>query len=153
MQSNLNKYKNIGFGFFLLLGVLTFSNVEANAQWRDRDDRRENRQERREERRERREDRWENNNGGYNNGGLFGKARQQGYQDGMSAGEGHGRDRQNYNPEKSSYYKKATNGYESWMRDKDSYKNAYRQAFLQGYREGYRRYSGRGNNRGGGWGW
>lgn len=143
MQSNSIKrgIKGIGLGLFLMLGIITFSSVEANAQWRDRSDRN-----------DRRDDRWGRNNGGYNNN-LYSRARQQGYQDGMSAGEGHGRDRQRYNPERSSYYKKATNGYESWMRDKDAYRNAYRQAFTQGYSEGYRRYSGYGNNRGGNRGW
>lgn len=143
MQSNIIKrsIKGIGLGLFLMLGIMTLSSVEANAQWRDRDDR----NDRRDDRRDRNNDR--------NGNGLYSKARQQGYQDGMSAGEGHGRDRQRYNAEKSSYYKKGTNGYESWMRDKDAYKNAYRQAFTQGYSEGYRRYSGRGNNRGGNRGW
>lgn len=133
--------KGIGFGLFLMLGIITFSSVETNAQWRDRNNRR--------------DDNWGRNNRGgtFGNNNFLNRARQQGYQDGMDVGMEQSRDGRRYDPGSSSRYRNATNGYESWMRNKDGYRNAYRQAFTQGYNEGYRRY-GRGNNRrGGNWGW
>lgn len=156
MQSNSIKrgIKGVGLGLFLTLGIITFSSVEANAQWRDRN----NRNDRYDQRDNRRNDRWGRNNGGYGGGynnGMFNRARQQGYQDGRDVGMEQSRDGRRYDPGSSSRYRNATNGYESWMRDRDGYRNAYRQAFEQGYSEGFRRFGRGGNNnrRGGIWGW
>lgn len=153
MQSNSIKrgIKGVGLGLFLALGIITFSSVEANAQWRDRNNRND-RYDRRDDRN--RNDRWGRNNGGYGNNGMFNRARQQGYRDGMDVGTEQSRDGRRYDPGSSSRYRNATNGYESWMRDRDGYRNAYRQAFEQGYSEGFRRFGRGGNNRRGGiWGW
>lgn len=155
MQSNSIKrgFKGVGLGLFLALGIISFSSVEANAQWRDRN----GRDDRYDRRDNRRNDRWGRNNGGYggyNNNGIFNRARQQGYQDGLDVGMEQSRDNRRFDPGSSSRYRNATNGYESWMRDRDAYRNAYRRAFEQGYSEGYRRYGRGGNNRRGGiWGW
>ena len=63
------------------------------------------------------------------------------------------RDRDRYNPQKHSDFKKATDGYNRSYGDKGQYRQAYRDAFVQGYREGYSRngYGNRSNN--GRWGY
>lgn len=124
---------------------MAFSSIEANAQWRDR-----------------RDDQWGRNGGifgrifgGGNNNNLHNIARERGYQDGRDVGMEQSRDGRRYDPNSSSRYRNATNGYEGWMRNREAYRNAYRRAFEQGYQDGYGR-NGRGNNRGnrrGGWGW
>jgi hypothetical protein len=99
-----------------------------------------------------------NNNGGYNRNGGYGNggynnsfyriAQQNGYNDGLRKGAEDARERHN-NPQGTSEYKRATNGYDSSYRDKEGYKQAYRQAFLQGFDEGQNRYynNGRYGNR------
>ena len=95
---------------------------------------------------------YRDNRGGYGRNDPYGYGRdmyrvaeEYGYNDGLRRGSEDSRDRDRYNPEKSGDYKKATNGYDSDYRDKESYKRAYRDAFLRGYDEGYYRYNN--NNR------
>ena len=68
MKTNLikNSVKGIGLSLLMAVGLVAFSGTEANAQYRDRDDRQERRedlQERREDRQDRRDDRYDRNRG------------------------------------------------------------------------------------------
>lgn len=150
--------KGIGLGVFMMFGIMAFSTTEANAQWRDRDNDRDERQDDRDYRRDRRDDRDDryesrnrrndrdgNNGGYYGNNNVYRVAQRQGYQDGLYRGRDDAQDRDRYNPEKSSEYRKATNGYDSRTGNKNAYKDAYRQAFISGYNQGYNR---NGNNGG-----
>lgn len=125
----------------MLLGIVAFSSVEANAQYRNRDDRRDDRYERRDDRRN---DRYGNSNGGYYTNNIYRVAQQNGYRDGLRQGREDRRDRDRYNPQKARDYKNAMNGYNSRFGSKNDYKTAYRQAFINGYNQGYN--GGRNNN-------
>ena len=132
--------KKIGgylLAFFLLFGVLTVASSSAQAQWRDRD------RDRRDDRYGRRDDRYRNNNNGYE------IARQQGYSYGMNVGAADGQRGQNYDPQRSRYWRNATEGYNSYYGNRDQYRQVFRSAFEQGYREGFQRYA---SNRRGRWG-
>ena len=133
--------KSIGgylLAFFLLFGVLTVASSSAQAQWRDRD------RDRRDDRWERRDDRYRNNNNGYE------IARQQGYSYGMNVGAADAQRGQSFSPQRSRYWRNATEGYNSSYGNKGQYKQVFRDAFEQGYREGFQRY-GYNNNRRGRW--
>ena len=95
-------------------------------------------------RQNRRDDRY-GRNGGYNNMSQI--AAQQGYQDGLYTGQNDGARRQNYNPQRSHFYRNGHGDNGNWGnngRYGNSYQfqQAYRQGFLQGYNEGYQRYGG-----------
>ena len=163
------KVKNTGLVLSLAFGFLITSVVTVKAQYRNDDNRRNDDNYRREQERERRheeyhrrdgrrenrrnDDSYGNNggynrnddydrNGGYGNGGynnnFYRIAQQNGYNDGLRKGAEDARERHN-NPQGTSEYKRATNGYDSSYRDKEGYKQAYRQAFLQGFDEGQNR--------------
>jgi hypothetical protein len=132
--------KNIGgylLAFFLLFGVLTVASSSAQAQWRDRD------RDRRDDRYGRRDERYRNNNNGYE------IARQQGYSYGMNVGAADGQRGQSYDPQRSRYWRNATEGYNSYYGNRDQYRQVFRSAFEQGYREGFQRYA---SNRRSRWG-
>jgi len=130
--------------FFLLFGVLTVASSNVQAQWRDRrDDRWERRNDRDDRYRDR--DRYDR----YNN--QYQVARQQGYSYGLSVGAGDAQRGQSYSPQRSRYYRNATEGYNSYYGNKDQYKQVFRNAFEQGYREGFQRYAYNNNNRRGRW--
>ena len=112
--------------FFLLFGVLTVASSNVQAQWRDR----------RDDRWDRRDDRYRDR---YNN--QYQVARQQGYSYGLSVGAGDAQRGQSYSPQRSRYYRNATEGYNSYYGNKDQYKQVFRNAFEQGYREGFQRYA------------
>src|SRR5215831_12440069 len=85
--------------------------------------------------------------GGYGRD-IYRIAEQQGFRDGQWEGSNRARDRKSYDPYGTRSYKKATDGYNSYMGDKRAYQDAYRQAYLRGYNEGYRQYDrGRGGRR------
>jgi hypothetical protein len=111
-------------GLTMLVGVGIMSSTTAQAQWRDRDDR----------------------YGRGGNGRGFQVARDRGFQDGLSTGQSDAERGQSFNPQRSHYYKNATEGYDRYYGNKDAYKQVYRDAFVRGYEDGFRRY--RGNNRG-----
>jgi hypothetical protein len=134
--------KNIGgylLAFFLLFGILTVASSSAQAQWRDRDRDRD----RRDDRWDRRDDRYRDRNYGYQN------ARQQGYSYGMNVGAADAQRGQSFDPQRSRYWRNATEGYNSSYGNKGQYKQVFRDAFEQGYREGFQRYAS--NNRRGRW--
>ncbi len=121
--------KKIGgylLAFFLLFGIITVASSSAQAQWR-RDDRRDDGWERREDRYERR----------------YGVqvARERGYSYGMSVGAADAQRNQSFSPQRSRYWKNATEGYDNDFGNKGQYKQVFRNAFEQGYREGYQRYA------------
>ncbi len=92
------------------------------------------------------------NNGGYGNGGYANNAyriaQNQGYQDGLNVGADDAARNQNYNPQRSHYYKDATDGYNSSNGiNKGQYRQAFRDGFQQGYDQGYRNNRGYNNNR------
>ena len=130
--------KSIGgylLAFFLLFGVITVASSSAQAQWdRDRD--------RRDDRGDRRDDRYRDRNNNYQT------ARQQGYSWGMNVGASDAQRGQSFSPQRSRYWRNATEGYS--YGNKGQYKQVFRDAFEQGYREGFQRYAG-GNRRGGRW--
>jgi hypothetical protein len=137
--------KKIGgylLAFFLLFGIITVASSSAQAQWRDRD---RDRDYRRDDRYDRRDDRYRNRNYNYN----YETARQQGYSYGLNVGAADAQRGQNYDPQRSRYWRNATEGYNSSYGNKGQYKQVFRDAFEQGYREGFQRYGGynRRNNR------
>ena len=140
--------KNVGgylLAFFLLFGVLAVASSSAQAQYpggyrQDRRDRRDD------DRWDRRDDRYRNGNYGYQT------ARQQGYSYGLNVGSADAQRGQNYDPQRSRYWRNATEGYNSSYGNKGQYKQVFRDAFEQGYREGFQRFGS--NRRGrGGWNW
>ena len=134
--------KNIGgylLAFFLLFGILTVASSSAQAQypWGYGQDRHERRDRDRD-----RDDRYRDRNYGYQN------ARQQGYSYGMNVGAADAQRGESYSPQRSRYWKNATEGYNSSYGNKGQYKQIFRDAFEQGYREGFQRYA---SNRRGRW--
>lgn len=120
--------KRIGgafLGLTMLVGISMIAGTSAQAQWRsDRD--------------------YGRNRG--NSG--FQIARERGFQDGLRTGESDSQRGQSFNPQRSHYYKNATEGYDRYYGNREAYKQVYRDAFVRGYEDGFRRY--RGNNRGNG---
>ena len=118
--------------FFLLFGIITVASSTAQAQWRDND----------RYRRDRQDDRWDRRNDRnrdrYNN---YQVARQQGYSYGMNVGAADAQRGQSYSPQRSRYYRNATEGYNSSYGNKGQYKQIFRDAFEQGYREGFQRFA------------
>jgi hypothetical protein len=122
-----------------VVGIGVVSSVAVQAQWPNQD---------RDYGRDRRDDRY-GRNGGYGGGSQI--AVNQGYQDGVYTGENDARRGQNYNPQRSHYYRSGHGNNGSYGNNgRNGYEQAYRQGFLRGYDEGFRRYGGnnrRGNNR------
>ena len=137
MKYSSKKVGGYLLAFFLLFGIITVASSSAQAQWgvwdRDRD-RRERRSDRRERRSERYEDRYERRYG-------FQVARERGYSYGMSVGAADAQRGQRFNPQRSRYWKNATEGYDNDFGNKGHYKQIFRNAFEQGYREGFQRYA------------
>src|SRR5436190_924673 len=118
--------------FFLLFGILTVASSSAQAQWPWGQN---NDRYRRDRRDDRRDDRYRNGNYGYET------ARQQGYSYGLSVGAADAQRGQSYNPQRSRYWRNASEGYDSYG-NRGEYKQVFRSAFEQGYREGFQRYGG-----------
>jgi hypothetical protein len=134
--------KRIGgylLAFFLLFGILTVASSSAQAQYPwgyDRD-------------RDRRDDRWDRRNDRYRDRYYgYQVARQQGYSYGMNVGAADAQRGQSYSPQRSRYWRNATEGYSSSYGNKGQYKQVFRDAFEQGYRDGFQRFA---NNRRGRW--
>jgi hypothetical protein len=125
-----NTLKGIGFSLFMAAGLMVFSSTEAYAQYQDRD----YRQDRRDDRANRQDDR----NGRYTNQ-LYQTAHLNGFRDGLARGRADRRDRERENAQRSREYKRATNGYDRRLGNKNTYKQVYREAFLQGYKQAYTR--------------
>lgn len=126
MKLNYSSKKTGGYllAFFLLFGILvTVASSTAQAQYpsdryrRDRDWNYRDRQ------------------------SGFQVARQQGYSYGVNVGAADAQRGQRYNPQRSRYYRDATQGYSSYYGNRGRYRQVFRDAFLQGYREGYQRFA------------
>ena len=145
--------KKIGgylLAFFLLFGILTVASSSAQAQYPWGYGRQDRRDRDRDRDRDRRDDRWDRRNDrNYGNYG-YESARQQGYSYGMNVGAADAQRGQSYNPQRSKYWRNATEGYNSYYGNKSQYKEVFRSAFEQGYRDGFQRY-GYNNNRRGRW--
>jgi hypothetical protein len=63
---------------------------------------------------------------------------QQGYRDGLEKGREDADDRDNYDPNRHSWYRSATRGYEDEYGPRSTYQARYRDGFQAGYAEGYR---------------
>ena len=143
--------KKIGgylLAFFLLFGTIAVASFSAQAQYpqypqypRDRDYRRDRDRDR--------DDRYDRRNGRYGNYG-YENARQQGYSYGLNVGASDAQRGNSYNPQRSHYWRNATEGYNSNYGNKNQYKQVFRSAFEQGYRDGYQRYGGYNRGRRGG---
>ena len=139
-----------------IFGISAAAGMTAQAQYRDRDDRRWERRRDRDDRwnqsqnrdwrreraererleRARRDNRNYGNNGQYGNYGGYGNGSQvevnQGYQYGLNTGASDAQRRQSYSPQRSHYWKEARS-------------QAFRSGFEQGYAQGYQQYAGYGN--------
>jgi hypothetical protein len=149
MKLNYSSKKLGGYllALFLILGFTTIASTRVQAQYpwgyerRDRDDRY------RHDRDRDRDDRYRDDRNRYN----YETARQQGYSYGMSVGAGDAQNRRSYDPQRSRYWRNATEGYNSSYGNKGQYKQVFRDAFEQGYRQGFQQYAGgygRDRNRG-----
>ena len=124
--------------------------------YRRDEDRDENRDEDRDYRRNdqyRRNDRY-GRNGGYGGYGGYGNVYQvalnQGFQDGLYTGSSDAQRGQNYDPQRSHFYRNGhgDNGrYGGYGNNNYQYQQAYRNGFLRGYDQGFQRYGGYNNNR------
>jgi len=143
-----NKVGRIFVALVFMAGIGIASSTAVQAQWpygqdpyrRDRD------------RDYRRDDRY-GRNGGYGN--ITQIAINQGYQDGINTGARDAERRQNFNPQRSHFYRNGhgDNGGYGRIDNSWQYQQAYRSGFMRGYQDGYQRYGGynrRGNN--GRWG-
>ena len=147
MKRNYSSKKIGGYilALFLILGFTTIASTSVQAQWRDRDDRYQRDRDRDRDDRYRDRDYRNGRNGyGYEN------ARQQGYSYGLNVGAADAQRGQSYNPQRSHYWKDATDGYNSSYGNRGQYRQIFRSAFEQGYRDGFQRYGGynRGRNNG-----
>lgn len=137
-----SKNKKLGgyiLALFLILGFTTIASTRVQAQYPGSYERRDRDRDR--------DDRYRDNrrNDRYN----YETARQQGYSYGMNVGAADAQRGQSYDPQRSRYWKNATEGYNSSYGNKGQYKQIFRSAFEQGYREGFQRYGG--NRRNGRW--
>ena len=135
----LNYSSKVGgyiLALFLILGFTAIASTNVQAQYRDDRYRRD---------RDYRDDRYRRDR--YNNNYQI--ARQQGYSYGMNVGAADAQRGQSFNPQRSRYWKNATEGYNSSYGNRGQYKQVFRDAFEQGYRDGFQRYGGynRRNNR------
>ena len=149
-----SKLGRIALALFFLVGIGMVASTTVQAQWpygqdpyrRDRD---------RDYRRDRDDDSRYRRNGQYGN--VYQIAFNQGYQDGTYTGSNDAQRRQNYNPQRSHFYRNGHGDYGNYGNngrygDRYQYQQAYREGFLRGYEEGYRRYGGYNNRRRGSYG-
>lgn len=160
MKSNnlRNKIGRILLALSFLVGVGMASSIAVQAQWpqdrnqdrQDRDRRDRDRDNRRDQNRDSRRNDQYGRNGGYGNGNQV--ALNQGFQDGLYTGSSDAQRGQNYNPQRSHFYRNGhgNNGGYGGYGNNYQYQQAYRDGFLRGYDQGFRRYGGSNNRRGNG---
>ena len=144
------KFGGYLLAFFLLFGIITVASSSAQAQypWGYGQDRHERRDRDRDRDRDDRYDRNRNRSYGYG----YESARQQGYSYGLNVGASDAQRGQNYDPQRSRYWRNATEGYNSSYGNRGQYKQVFRDAFEQGYRDGFQRYGGYNRRNRGGFG-
>ncbi len=147
-----NKLARIGLSLAFLMSIGVLSSTAVQAQWwpQDRD---------RDYRRDRDDDRYRRNRRNDQYGNISQIAMNDGYRDGIYTGQRDGQRGQNYDPQRSHFYR---NGHGDNGRYSNNgrygggyqYEQAYREGFVRGYNEGYRQYArnNRGNNRNGNYG-
>jgi hypothetical protein len=147
------KIGRIAAALFFLVSIGFVSSTAVQAQYwpqnRDRDYRRDRDDDRYRRDRNQNDD-WRRRNGGYGN--YSQAAYQQGYQDGVYTGQNDGARGQNYNPQRSHFYRNGHSDGGGYYGNNGRYgdrqfEQAYRQGFLQGYDQGYRSYRGSRNRR------
>ena len=133
---------------FLILGFTAIASSSVQAQYRDDRYRRDRdyRDDRYRRDRDYRDDRYRGDR--YNS---YQVARQQGYSYGMNVGAADAQRGQSYNPQRSRYWRNATEGYSSSYGNRGQYKQVFRDAFEQGYREGWQRFAGYDRRNNGRW--
>ena len=120
---NIQKFKKyalafaLAVGFVVVPGLSSLSAVQAQGDWRYRQDRRDDRW-------DNRRDRWDRRDGRYDSYGYNNRDEQKGFRDGLDRGREDARDRRSFNPNNSSHFRNG-NG-------------AYREGFRRGYAQGYR---------------
>lgn len=153
MKLNYSSKKVGGYilALFLILGFTAIASTTVQAQYpwgyerRDRDDRYRRNRDRDRDRDDRYRDRgYRDDRYRYNN---YQVARQQGYSYGMNVGAADAQRGQSYNPQRSRYWRNATEGYNSSYGNRGQYKQIFRDAFEQGYRDGWQRFAGYGGRR------
>ncbi len=83
-------------------------------------------------------------------GNVYQVALNQGFQDGLYTGSSDAQRGQNYDPQRSHFYRNGhgDNGrYGGYGNNNYQYQQAYRNGFLRGYDQGFQRYGGYNNNR------
>jgi hypothetical protein len=78
---------------------------------------------------------------GRNSRNVNGAAFQNGYRDGLTKGREDGEDNDRYDPNRHSWYRSATRGYDDDDGSRTNYQARYREGFEAGYSEGYRVYA------------
>ena len=157
MKLNYSSKKLGGYilALFLILGFTTIASTRVQAQYpwgyerRDRDDQyRRDRDRDDQYRRDRdRDDRYRDDRYRRNDRYNYETARQQGYSYGLNVGASDAQNRRSYDPQRSHYWRNATEGYNSSYGNRGQYKQIFRDAFEQGYRQGYQQYGGYGRGR------
>jgi hypothetical protein len=145
MKSNYlrNKIRRILLGFAFLVSIGVLSSSTAQAQWWPQNNRNDDYRRDRDYRRNRND----------RNGQISQVALNDGYQDGLYTGQRDAQRGQNYNPQRSHFYR---NGHGDNGRYSNNgrygggayYEQAYRDGFLRGYDQGFRQYA-RNNRRNG----
>jgi hypothetical protein len=129
-----NKVGRIFLALSFIAGIGLTSSTAVQAQWPGNQD------QYRRNRDYRRDDRY----GRGGNGNIYQVAVNQGLQDGIYTGSRDAERGQNYNPQRSHFYRNGhgDNGGYGRVVNSYQYQQAYRQGFLQGYEQGFRRYGG-----------
>ena len=114
----------LAVGFVVVPGLSSLSAVQAQDDWRYRQDRRDDRWDRGRQR-DRDRDRWDrrddrNGSYGYNN-----RDEQKGYRDGLDRGQEDAQHRRSFDPNNSSHFRKGN----------FSYREGFRRGYAQGYRQ------------------
>jgi hypothetical protein len=142
----------LAFSFIAGIGLMSSAAVQAQRPW-DRDQDSQDQRDRNYRRnRDYDRDRDYNRNGQYSrNRGGYGNASQialnQGYQDGLYTGSSDAQRGQNYNPQRSHFYRNGHGNSGGYNGNGYQYQQAYRNGFLRGYDEGFRRNGGYNRNR------
>lgn len=84
---------------------------------------------------------------GYGDRGYYAdierRAYDNGFREGIRAGEHDGRDRRRYEPTRNDDWRDADDGYRREYGDKNFYRRSFRAGFEAGYSQGFRRYDAR----------
>jgi hypothetical protein len=151
----------LALSFIAGIGLVSSGAVQAQRPWdRDQDQDRRDRNSRRDRDNDRNRDyrndqynrnRGYGNNGGYGGYGGYGNASQvainQGYQDGLYTGSSDAQRGQNYNPQRSHFYRNGHGNSGGYYGNGYQNQQAYRSGFLRGYDQGFQRYGGYNNRR------